>query len=133
MFEQLTGSWLCWAIVFLAMVAYQQLWSEYFVSRTRSEDGGYPMDNTTKREFSGILIGALPLLGLLGTIIGLLDCFTGIATEGGSSELVSSGIGDALLTTQMGLVCAIPGWLLLSYVRSQDGKHTPIFVENRIR
>ena len=69
--------------------------------------------------FTGILIGALPLLGLLGTIAGLLECFAGIANTGASNELVSSGIAKALLTTQLGLLCAIPGWLLQSWVHSK--------------
>jgi biopolymer transport protein ExbB len=68
---------------------------------------------------TGILIGALPLLGLLGTIIGLLTCFKGIASYGADGALLSGGIADALLTTQLGLVCAIPGWLLQTYIRSR--------------
>ena len=58
------------------------------------------------------------MLGLFGTIVGLLECFIGMASDGVSSELVSGGIGDALLTTQLGITCAIPAWLLHAYVKA---------------
>jgi len=62
-------------------------------------------------------ICALPLLGLLGTIIGLLDAFTAMSHGEGlgeNSSLLTTGISDALFTTQLGLLMAIPSWLLLS-------------------
>lgn len=128
MVQQLLNNWLCWAIVLLALVCYHQLWSEYLAQRTRTinleNNANQQSEDTLKRDFSGVLIGALPLMGLLGTIIGLLDCFAGIAREGASSELISSGIADALLTTQLGLVCAVPGWLLQAYVRSSATRHS---------
>jgi len=127
MVQQLLGNWLCWAILILALVCYQQLWSDFLVQRSAAtnlgNDAEQQSENSIKANFSGVLIGALPLMGLLGTIIGLLECFAGIAQQGASSELISSGIADALLTTQLGLVCAIPGWLLQAYVRrSRDLK-----------
>lgn len=122
MIEQLTQNWLCWAILLLALVCYYQLWMEYFgikVANLSSDSNETRQSNISlKQEFSGVLVGALPLMGLLGTIIGLLDCFVGIASDGASSELVSGGIADALLTTQLGLICAVPGWLLQAYVRA---------------
>ncbi len=114
MIAQLTHNWLCWAIVVVALVSYHQLWLEFFKYRSPSLP---QQDDQAQREFSGMLIAALPLMGLLGTIIGLLDCFAGIASQGASSEMVSGGIADALLTTQLGLVCAIPGWLLQSAIK----------------
>ena len=123
MIEQLTNNWICWAILLLALTCYQQLWLAFLHYRQlNSEAAALTIDGPDKlqEEFSGVLIGALPLLGLLGTIIGLLDCFTSIATDGASSELMSGGIADALLTTQLGLVCAIPAWLLHTWVRSSS-------------
>jgi biopolymer transport protein ExbB len=65
-----------------------------------------------------ILLSALPLLGLLGTITGLLTTFRAMAA---SNELdqsfVSSGIAEALITTQLGLIMVIPGLLLCSWIR----------------
>lgn len=122
MIEQMMNNWLCWAILVMALLCYQQLWLEYFVRRNRIEDGETEATDDLKREFSGTLIGVLPLMGLLGTIVGLLDVFAGISADGASSELVSGGIADALITTQLGLVCAIPGWLLQAFVRAKSGK-----------
>lgn len=122
MMEQVAGNWLCWAILIMALVCYQQLWLEYFTRHNRIEDEEAEVTDDLKREFSGTLIGVLPLMGLLGTIIGLLDVFAGISVDGASSELVSGGIADALITTQLGLICAIPGWLLQAFVRAKNGK-----------
>jgi biopolymer transport protein ExbB len=112
MIEQLSHSWLCWVIILLALFCYQQLWLN-FLQRAQNER----TDHNLQHEFSTVLISALPLIGLLGTIVGLLECFAGIASSGANSELISSGIGSALLTTQLGLVCAIPGWLLQAWMR----------------
>ena len=128
MIDQLINNWLCWVIVLLALFCYQQLCLEYLANPAQScseevsQNTTLQVNKNEQREFTAILISALPLLGLLGTIIGLLDCFAGIASEGASAELVSSGIGDALLTTQLGLVCAIPGWLLHSWIHSLSNK-----------
>ena len=125
MIEQLTQNWICWAILLLALLCYQQLWLEYLAQRTQlthSDSDRAEQTESLKHEFSGVLIGALPLMGLLGTIIGLLDCFAGMSREGANGDLVSGGIADALLTTQLGLVCAIPGWLLQAWVRFSSNR-----------
>ena len=54
-----------------------------------------------------------PLLGLLGTVTGMIGTF-GVITEHGTGDprLLSGGISEALLTTQFGLMVAIPALLL---------------------
>ena len=66
-----------------------------------------------------ILLSLLPLLGLLGTITGLLATFRNMSISGGLDQqaLLSSGIADALFTTQLGLVTLIPGLILLTSLR----------------
>lgn len=66
-----------------------------------------------------VLLGALPLLGLLGTIAGLLTTFRSMAVTGSLDQqaLLGSGISDALITTQLGLLMVIPGLLLLAVLR----------------
>ena len=50
-----------------------------------------------------------PLLGLLGTVIGVMDAFLGITISGSSNIMsVAPGIAEALITTVAGLVVAIP-------------------------
>jgi biopolymer transport protein ExbB len=58
-----------------------------------------------------------PLLGLLGTVWGMLDAFNVIATSSamGRSELLAGGIGVALITTVGGLLVAIPALILYLY------------------
>ena len=66
-----------------------------------------------------VLLSALPLLGLLGTIAGLLTTFRSMAISGSLDQqmLLGSGIADALITTQLGLIMVIPGLLLQSLIR----------------
>jgi len=50
-----------------------------------------------------------PLLGLLGTVLGVMDAFIGIATSGsGNLSAVAPGVAEALITTVVGLAVAIP-------------------------
>jgi biopolymer transport protein TolQ len=50
-----------------------------------------------------------PLLGLLGTVIGVMDAFIGIAAGGsGNISAVAPGVAEALVTTVLGLAVAIP-------------------------
>lgn len=67
------------------------------------------------------MLTALPLLGLLGTVAGLMDTFVHMAKEGelAAQEVVSGGISDALFTTQLGLVLVVPGILLAGLLNHQ--------------
>jgi biopolymer transport protein ExbB len=62
----------------------------------------------------GALAGVAPLLGLLGTVSGMIATFDTISSVGtGNPRLLSGGISEALITTQLGLMVAIP--LLLAH------------------
>ena len=58
-----------------------------------------------------------PLLGLLGTVLGMIDAFNSIAQADamGRPELLASGIGSALLTTAAGLSVAIPAYAAYTF------------------
>ena len=59
--------------------------------------------------FLYILSSAAPLIGLLGTVIGMLQTFSGLSIQDSNkTDLVASGISQALITTQAGLLVAIP-------------------------
>jgi biopolymer transport protein TolQ len=61
-----------------------------------------------------------PLLGLLGTVIGVMNVFLGIAASGSSSlSAVAPGVGAALITTVAGLFVAIPAVLAYNYFVGQ--------------
>jgi len=63
--------------------------------------------------FLAITAAAAPLLGLLGTVIGMINTFQLITIFGtGDAKSLSSGISEALMTTALGLVVAIPTLIL---------------------
>ena len=56
------------------------------------------------------MVAAAPLLGLLGTVMGMIATFSVLSSRGTvETELLSGGISEALVTTQVGLVVALPG------------------------
>ena len=59
-----------------------------------------------------ICVSAAPLLGLLGTVTGMLATFGALASGSGGDKtmgLVAEGISEALVTTETGLIIALPG------------------------
>ncbi|MDY6828135.1 MAG: MotA/TolQ/ExbB proton channel family protein [Pseudomonadota bacterium] len=59
--------------------------------------------------FLGTIAAITPLLGLLGTVIGMIKVFTAIMVEGtGNAAVLAGGISEALITTAAGLSVAIP-------------------------
>ena len=67
-----------------------------------------------RTRFLVTLVAAAPLMGLLGTVLGMLQTFFGISTSGGgeTAGVVAAGISEALVTTQTGLTVALPGLFL---------------------
>ena len=65
----------------------------------------------------GALVMAAPLLGLLGTVLGMIETFDAVAMRSGqTAEMVAGGISQALITTQVGLVAALPGAFGLAHI-----------------
>ncbi len=65
-----------------------------------------------------LLAGVAPLLGLLGTVGGMITTFEAISEFGtGNARAMSAGISEALITTQTGLLVAVPGLVLGSFLR----------------
>jgi biopolymer transport protein ExbB len=63
--------------------------------------------------FISVSASAAPLLGLLGTVTGIIDTFKMITVVGsGDVKTLSGGISEALITTEYGLIVAIPSLLL---------------------
>lgn len=61
----------------------------------------------------GTVAAVSPLLGLLGTVLGMIRVFTEITTQGtGNANALAGGISEALLTTAAGLVVAIPALVM---------------------
>ena len=89
--------------------------------RSRFEEVRQTMLHDIERRviFLNTLVAAAPLMGLLGTVIGMLGTFAGIAGGGGAetAAIVAAGISEALITTQTGLFVALPGIFLVLIIR----------------
>jgi biopolymer transport protein ExbB len=61
-----------------------------------------------------------PVLGLLGTVIGMIKVFAVITTQGvGDAGVLAGGISEALITTAAGLTVAIPALMFHRYFRGR--------------
>jgi biopolymer transport protein ExbB len=91
----------------------------------RLEDAGRHVAHDLDRFINtlGTIAGVAPLLGLLGTVTGIIKAFEAIHTQGlGDPRILSGGISEALITTAAGLVVAIPSQVAYRYLRGRvDG------------
>ena len=68
----------------------------------------------------GTIAGVSPFLGLLGTVLGMIQMFSGIVSQGvGDPSIVAGGIAQALITTAAGLTVAIPSLMFYRYFRGR--------------
>ncbi len=82
-----------------------------------------PVDRDLR--FMKVAMSAAPLWGLLGTVTGMLATFDGLARGGGSDKtmnMVAGGISEALITTQTGLMIALPGYFFYYYLSGSRDK-----------
>lgn len=114
----------------LAIMLYRNVLGLYFfISRVRIQDEYRKWTDADSREsvlafreklkglmssrlkYANVLIVAAPLLGLLGTVTGMLNTFKGIGEQAGqdTTTAVADGVKVALITTQTGLMIAIIG------------------------
>ncbi|OEU51659.1 MAG: biopolymer transporter ExbB [Desulfobacterales bacterium S3730MH5] len=75
-----------------------------------------------------VLAAVAPLFGLLGTVTGMITTFDVIALFGtGNAKAMSGGISEALITTQSGLLVAIPGLFMSAFLVRRANR-----LENRL-
>lgn len=95
------------------------------VMMERLEDTGRHVIHELERFLNtlGTIAGVSPLLGLLGTVTGIIKAFNAIQAGGmGDPRALSGGIAEALITTAAGLVVAIPSLFAYRLLRSKvDG------------
>ena len=81
----------------------------------------------------GTIASITPLIGLLGTVIGMIKVFTAITVSGvGDPTVLSGGISEALITTAAGLSVGIPCLMLYRYFRSRINELTVVLEENAL-
>lgn len=72
---------------------------------------------TDHLQIIGVLAAVAPLLGLLGTVTGMIATFDIMAVFGtGNAKAMAGGISEALITTQTGLLVAIPGLYMKGFL-----------------
>ncbi len=109
---------------------------EFLSQRTGDRElDGFILDETVLRLTSemdrflaviAVLSGVAPLLGLLGTVVGMMDTFEVITVFGtGNARAMAGGISVALITTQTGLLVSIPGLYMSGFLnrRANNLKH----------
>lgn len=92
------------------------------VMMDRLEDAGRHVAHDLERFLNtlGTIAGVTPLLGLLGTVTGIIRAFNAIYSGGlGDPRALSGGISEALLTTAAGLGVAIPSYIAYRYLRGR--------------
>ena len=72
----------------------------------------------------GAIANITPMMGLLGTVIGMIKAFNVISLSGtGHPGLVASGISEALITTAAGMLVGIPALVLYHYFRGKIDRY----------
>ena len=86
--------------------------------KERYEEASITEINSIHKEFGVLnaLVKSAPLLGLLGTVAGMIQTFAALSQSGDITH-VSQGISKALLTTQLGLLIALPGVFASAYLK----------------
>ena len=80
--------------------------------------------------FVKVLAAVAPLMGLLGTVIGMINTFQAITLFGtGDPQIMAGGISEALVTTVLGLIAAIPLLLLHAFASGASKRVTQILEE----
>jgi biopolymer transport protein ExbB len=88
----------------------------------RMQDGGRHVVHELERFLNslGTIAAVSPLLGLLGTVAGIIHAFNAITASGiGDPRVLSGGIGEALITTAAGLSVAIPSLIAYRFLRGK--------------
>lgn len=92
------------------------------VMKESIEDTGRHVVHELERYLNtlGTIAAITPLLGLLGTVIGMIKVFSAITTQGvGNPGALAGGISEALLTTAAGMSVAIPTLMFYRYFRGR--------------
>ena len=106
--------------VLAAGLAYRH--SSREVLKEAIEDAGRHVVHELERYLNplGTIAAITPLLGLLGTVSGMIRAFTAITAQGvGNPTVLAGGIAEALITTAAGLTVAIPSLIAYRFLRGR--------------
>jgi len=100
------------------------------------EDSGRHVVHDLERFLNtlGTIAGISPLLGLLGTVIGMIKVFSAIMVSGvGDANVLAGGISEALITTAAGLTVAIPSYFFYRYFSGTVSEYVITMEEKAIK
>jgi len=100
------------------------------------EDAGRHVIHGLERYLNalGTIAATTPLLGLLGTVIGMIKVFAAITTSGvGDPQVLAGGIYEALITTAAGLSIGIPSLMFHRYFRGRINELTVEIEQQALR
>ena len=120
------------AAVIRHCVDYRETDFEVMQSGAADIAGRFVVDQEEKCNPLSVIAGVAPLLGLLGTMIGMIESFKLVEVFGdeGGASLLAGSISKALITTAVGLILAIPAVLGYHWARRRvHGISTAIEVE----
>lgn len=105
--------------IFAEVVRYRNAPPEE--QRAAAEDAGRGVAHDLNRYIPAIGTVAMiaPLLGLFGTVVGMIEIFASYSPTGGDPALLARGISIALYNTALGILIAIPAMLAHRYLRSK--------------
>jgi len=113
-------NWLYWIIISTGFVSYISLFDLLFEQRKEN----WLITRNQRTPLIKTALTSLPLLGLLGTIIGLLQTFQEISHgQSDTLAMLSGGLGVALGSTQLGLILAVPGLVLMHILLASNHLH----------
>jgi len=121
-----------------------RIYAAALINRTRSrevikeavEDTGRHVVHDLERFLNtlGTIAGITPLLGLLGTVVGMIKVFSAIMVSGvGDANVLAGGISQALITTAAGLTIAIPSYFFYRFFRGMVAEYVISMEEKAIR
>ncbi len=89
---------------------------------TQRINGSLPLINTC--------VTVAPLLGLLGTVTGMISVFDAMATQGGNARSMAAGVSMATIPTMSGMVVSLSGLFASAYLRRKVDYETEMFQDN---
>ena len=107
----------------ITVYKYKELSRDLLESKLEEKSIEIKYKLETNLSMLGIVSTISPLLGLLGTVVGMITVFSTFQSSGAASpDLLASGISQALITTAFGLMIAVPGLILHRYFEQKVNK-----------
>lgn len=95
-----------------------------YISRVRAKI-------TANLEMLGVMVALCPLMGLLGTVTGMIEVFNVLAvTGGGDAKSMASGVSRATIPTMAGMVAALSGVFGTSYINKIAKRETQLLEDH---